>query len=52
LYDYTEDAKLLIRLNQVMRRVRLPQLPDTLAEQFPEARRRVKARRDELLTPT
>ncbi len=27
LYDYLDDAKLLTRLNRVMRRVRLPELP-------------------------
>ncbi|MEO8494035.1 MAG: hypothetical protein ABI614_03125 [Planctomycetota bacterium] len=49
LYDYAEDAKLLYRLNNVMRRVRLPALPETLAEFFPEARRLVRQRSAELL---
>ncbi len=49
LYDYLEDAKLLRRLNHVMRRVGLPQLPAHVSEFFPEARRLVAARRDELL---
>jgi hypothetical protein len=49
LYDYAEDAKLLFRLNNVMRRVRLPALPETLAEFFPEARRLVRQRSAELL---
>ena len=49
LYDYTSDAKLLFRLNNVMRRVRLPALPETLAEFFPEARRLVRQRSAELL---
>ncbi len=49
LYDYVEDAKLLFRLNNVMRRVRLPMLPETLAEFFPEARRLVRQRSAELL---
>lgn len=38
LYDYAEDAKLLFRLNQVMRRVNLPPLPDVVADFFPRAR--------------
>jgi len=35
LYDYADDAKLLMRLNHVMRRVKLPALPEALQEQFP-----------------
>lgn len=49
LYDYLQDAKLLYRLNNVMRRVRLPALPDAVAEFFPEARRVVRDRAGELL---
>jgi hypothetical protein len=49
LYDYTSDAKLLFRLNNVMRRVRLPALPESLAEFFPQARRLVRQRKAELL---
>ncbi|MCA9124112.1 MAG: hypothetical protein H6822_27765 [Planctomycetaceae bacterium] len=49
LYDYAEDGKLLFRLNNVMRRVRLPALPETLAEFLPEARRLVQERSAELL---
>ena len=49
LYDYREDGKLLVRLNHVMRRVGLPQLPDELAELFPAMRATVRERRDELL---
>jgi hypothetical protein len=49
LYDYLEDGKLLTRLNHVMRRVGLPQLPLDLAEAFPTMRDRVRARRTELL---
>ena len=49
LYDYLEDGKLLWRLNHVMRRVGLPALPESLREVFPEARRSVERRRDELL---
>jgi hypothetical protein len=50
LWDYLEDEKLLFRLNQVMRRVGLPALPDAFQEVFPQARLDVRARRDELLT--
>ncbi|NQT40121.1 MAG: hypothetical protein HQ581_21700 [Planctomycetes bacterium] len=49
LSDYTEDAKLLLRLGQVMRRVKLPPLPETFASVLPAARQTVAARRDELL---
>lgn len=49
LYDYADDDKLLFRLNQVMRRVRLPVLPATLIPWLQSARRRVSLRRDELL---
>jgi hypothetical protein len=49
LYDYGEDASLLRRLNHVMRRVELPQLPETLVEFFPGARQEVSRRRRELL---
>ncbi len=49
LYDYAEDGKLLVRLNHVMRRVNLPQLPPELAELFPEMRATVRSRRHELL---
>lgn len=49
LYDYRDDAKLLRRLNHVMRRVRLPPLPGELQEFLPEAREAVDQRRDELL---
>ncbi|MCB9940019.1 MAG: hypothetical protein H6823_17405, partial [Planctomycetaceae bacterium] len=49
LYDYAEDGKLLFRLNNVMRRVRLPALPQDLTKFFPEARRLVRHRSAELL---
>ena len=49
LWDYLEDGKLLGRLNQVMRRVLLPPLPDDFQELFPEARRKVALRQAELL---
>ncbi len=49
LYDYAEDGKLLVRLNHVMHRVGLPQLPAELAELFPEMRATIRSRRHELL---
>jgi hypothetical protein len=49
LYDYADDGKLLHRLNQVMRRVNLPLLPESLLGFFPEARRLVEERHQELL---
>jgi hypothetical protein len=49
LYDYGDDAKLLHRLNQVMRRVSLPPLPESLVRFFPEARELVTARQHDLL---
>ncbi len=49
LYDYPDDAKLLTRLNRVMRRVRLPHLPPSMLAFLPLARRQVEERLDELL---
>jgi hypothetical protein len=49
LSDYLDDAKLLFRLNQVMRRVNLPLLPATLAETLSIARAMVGRRSGELL---
>ncbi len=51
LYDYPDDAKLLRRLNHVMRRVKLTPLPSSVLEFLPQARIEVRVRRDELLTP-
>jgi hypothetical protein len=51
LSDYREDAKLCFRLNQVLRRVGLPALPEAFAEILPPARRLVRRRMSELLTP-
>jgi hypothetical protein len=50
LYDYLDDAKLLTRLNHVMRRVSLPGLPPTLQGFFGPARKAVRERQTELLT--
>ena len=50
LWDYLEDSKLMVRLNQVMRRVGLPLLPDVFATILPEARQIVAERKAELLS--
>ena len=49
LSSYAEDGKLLMRLDQVARRVGFAELPDGFAAILPEARRAVAARKDELL---
>jgi hypothetical protein len=49
LWDYLEDSKLMIRLNQVMRRVGLPLLPEDFATILPEARQVIAERKTELL---
>ena len=49
LWDYSDDGKLLVRLNQVMRRVRLPQLPDSFGELLPAMRSTIRRRQTELL---
>jgi len=49
LSSYAEDGKLLMRLNQVMRRVGFAAMPDAFTAILPEARRAVAARRNELL---
>jgi hypothetical protein len=51
LYDYLEDDKLLMRLNQVMLRVGLPLLPEGLMPWLAEARQVIDSRCDALLTP-
>ena len=38
LSDYADDGKLLFRLNQVMRRVRLPLLPAEIADLLADCR--------------
>jgi len=50
LSDYAEDGKLMWRLNQVMRRLGLDQLPDRFAEILPGARRLIDAKKNDLLT--
>ncbi|MBX7165230.1 MAG: hypothetical protein K1X74_02660 [Pirellulales bacterium] len=49
LFDYREDGRLLFRLNQVMRRVRLPVLPESFTSVLAVARSRVAERWRELL---
>ncbi len=51
LYDYTDDGKLLRRLNQVMRRVKLPLLPAETCDLLKTVRPLVRDRKKDLLTP-
>ena len=51
LYDYLDHDKLLVRLNQVLKRVRLPQLPESIADWLPQASDLVESRRERLLSP-
>lgn len=51
LYDYLDHDKLLVRLNQVMKRVGLASLPLAVGEWIPQATRLVESRRQRLLTP-
>ena len=50
LYDYLDDSRLLTRLNHVMRRVGLPQLPAPLLQLIPSMHRSVRERMSDLLT--
>jgi hypothetical protein len=50
LWDYGEDGKLVFRLNQVMRRVKLPELPADFAGVLAAARPLVATRRRDLLS--
>lgn len=52
LSDYADDAKLVVRLDQVMRRVGLPPLPPDLLTIVPAARRAVATRARELMAST
>jgi hypothetical protein len=49
LFDYQDDTGLLSRLNGVLARVKLAPLPASFLTLLPDARRRVAARRDDLL---
>ena len=51
LYDYLDDEKLLLRLNQVMKRVGLSPLPEELRALLPAARRDVRTHKRALLQP-
>lgn len=52
LADYSDDVLLLRNLNRVMKRIGLPRLPDSIAVWASDARQRVRAGADELLTPS
>ncbi len=49
LYDYADAERLLFRLNQVMKRVRLPQLPDSTIHVFSSGETIIRSRWRELL---
>jgi hypothetical protein len=49
LWDYLDDGKLMERLNQVMRRVGMPRLPESFSSIFPKARQVLVDRKAELL---
>jgi hypothetical protein len=49
LFDYENDERLLFRLNQVMRRVKLPELPNAMLSWLPQARRDVGSKVPKLL---
>ena len=49
LWDYGRDDRLLLRMNQVMRRVGFPPLPEGVRELLPAARQLVRRRQHELL---
>ena len=51
LYDYLDQAKLLMRLNQVMKRVGLTPLPPEVGDWLPRADKLVESRRQRLLSP-
>lgn len=52
LRDYLDEGRLLYRLNQVMRRVRLKPLPEELLDVLCWGREHVAGNLDALLTPT
>lgn len=52
LRDYQDDHKLLTRLNHIMRRVGLPELPLAVKQLFPGQRQRVWDQKEALLSPT
>ena len=50
LFDYLNDQRLLHRLTQVSRRVRLARLPDGMERMLPDARELVRSAADALMT--
>lgn len=52
LADYVDDQRLLHRLNQVMRRAKLPPLPEAFLQILPAARAQVRQQLPQLLPPT
>ena len=52
LWDYLENDRMIVRLNQVLRRVRLDSLPDDFATSLSVARRLVADRKLDLLPNT
>ena len=51
LYDYQDPEKLLMRLNQVMNRVKLAALPAEIGDWLPKAEKLIESQRQRLLTP-
>ncbi|TWU60478.1 hypothetical protein Poly51_07540 [Rubripirellula tenax] len=51
LYDYLDHEKLLMRINQVMKRVGLSELPESLVGWLAQADKLVESRRIRMLTP-
>ena len=51
LYDYIDNAGLLLRLNQVMKQVKLQPLPDSLLPWLQATRELVESRAERLLSP-
>ena len=49
--DYVDSSRLRFRLNQVMLRVRLDQLPEVMEEALAESWRIVESRAEALLPP-
>jgi len=52
IYDYATDKGVLFRINQVLARVRLAPLPDTVLDWIAEVRTIVEQNHQPLLTPT
>ena len=50
LYDYVDDGRVRYRLNRVLKRVRLAQLPESFLDWLPNARQRVYRLAPSLLT--